>query len=169
MNMKIVPIDQIPKETVNCPDNLVDLYRHCLHMENICMTDDGIGLSAAQIGVPWKLFVVRYESGPAPPRLRIAFRHFVDCRYEPTSDEKEKSIEGCLSLRNAAGKFRHFEVERFKGVRVVGKELLTHPNFHLVDVDFVPEGVYRTVFQHEIDHQNGVLISDIGKEMQLWK
>jgi peptide deformylase len=179
--LAIVPVEQIPKETSPCPvDDLQVLFKTCLQMENVCLTDDGVGLSAAQVGIPWKLFVVRYRGGSVrtglPPKpARIYFRYFLDCKYESLGDEKDKSLEGCLSLRHPDGRFRHFEVERYKRVRVVGKEFLTRvmvgdiATMKVIDVTLEPDDVYRIVFQHEIDHQNNILISDIGKEINIWK
>jgi peptide deformylase len=162
--LSLVPVEQIPKETIDCQtDDLQKLYRTCIQMENVCLINDGVGLSAVQVGVPWKLFIVRYQ----PPRM--PFRYFLNCRYEPITEEKDKSIEGCLSLRQADGRFRHFEVERYKKVRVVGQELTDIIKLVVSDFSFEPDDVYRIVFQHEIDHQNNILISDIGKELNIWK
>jgi peptide deformylase len=164
--LSIVPIDQIPKEVTDCPTNdLVGLLATCLQMADICVKEHGIGLAAVQVGLPWKLFVVRYIIGPANDQ----FRFFVNCRYEPVGDKKEKSLEGCLSIRRPNGDFRHFEVDRHTLVRVVGSELLADKELRIEPVTLEPTGHYSFVFQHEIDHQDLVLISDIGTEYEVWK
>jgi peptide deformylase len=38
----------------------------------------------------------------------------------------------------------------------------------LEDIDKDLEGRLAVVFQHEIDHQKGILISDIGRKMEMW-
>lgn len=159
--LSIVPVDEIPKTIGDCPTtSLVDLYKLCSYMEELCVKEKGIGLSAVQVGVPWKLFVVRYPT---------CFRYFIDCEYTPLAEEKEKSLEGCLSLKKPDGALRFFEVERFKKIKFHGKELKLSPKLELVDVQEEPTDHYRIVYQHEIDHHRLVLISDIGTELELWK
>lgn len=161
--LSIVPVDEIPKVVGDCPTaSLVDLYKLCSHMENLCIKENGIGLSAVQVGVPWKLFVVSYPTH---------FRYFVNCEYTPLSEEKEKSLEGCLSLKKPDGALRFFEVERFKKIKILGQELKMNPSLKLemVEVQEEPTDHYRIVHQHEIDHHRLVLISDIGTELELWK
>jgi peptide deformylase len=163
--LSIVPVEQIPKEVTDCPTNdLVGLFGICLQMAELCIKEHGIGLAAVQVGVPWKLFVVRYMSG-----TNDQFRFFLNCRYVPLGEEKEKSLEGCLSLRRPNGDYRHFEVERHSKVKVEGYELLADTTLRVEPITLEPLDYYRFVFQHEIDHQDLVLISDIGTEYEVWK
>jgi len=142
-------------------------------MAELCIKEHGIGLAAVQVGIPWKLFVVRYinegTSATAWIPTNDQFRFFVNCRYVPLSEEKEKSLEGCLSIRRPNGDFRHFEVDRYKQVKVEGHELLVSPELKVEPVTVEPKGFHNFVFQHEIDHQDLVLISDIGVEYEVWK
>ena len=78
------------------------------------------------------------------------------------------SIEGCLSLKNKEGSLRFFKVKRYKKVRVTGKMLLTDKDLKLIDLDKELDGLMGTVYQHEIDHHRGILISDIGEELHLY-
>ena len=39
---------------------------------------------------------------------------------------------------------------------------------NLVTFEKKYDGFFSSILQHEIDHQNGILISDIGKEMDLY-
>ena len=171
-SLSIVPLDSIPKDIVECPtDDLVDLYKLCSYMAELCTNEKGIGLSAVQVGVPWKVFVVKYM---CMPDGKDYFRYFVNCTYAPVViplalDEKEKSLEGCLSLKKSNGELRYFEVERYKNIVLKGQELKSEPNLELVDVHEEPKDYYRIVYQHEVDHQQLVLISDIGKEIEIWK
>lgn len=128
-------------------------------MEQICTAQNGIGLSAVQVGIPWKLFIVQRGAG---------YEYYIDCEYNGTGC-KGKSIEGCLSLRDAQGHLRRFEVERHETVTVTGKRLKISdsPSLVLEDVNQTEKGLYAVVFAHEIDHQNDILISDIGTEVEL--
>lgn len=156
--LALVPPDQIPV-AIDCPtDDLMSLYRLAVKMENLCTEQDGIGLSAVQIGIPWRLFIVR--------RGR-QYEYYLNCEYKG-SGEKQRSIEGCLSLKTPEGILRRFEVERFPSIAIKGKRLrLSHqPGLVLEDFEETETGLYGVVFQHEIDHCFQVLISDIGREIE---
>ncbi len=102
----------------------------------------GIGLAAPQIGVPLRVVVADTDAGPLAvvnPRLR---------RRSGT----QVGVEGCLSIPGVFGdvrRARRIEVEgrNVRGRRVVlkGRDLLAR------------------VFQHEVDHLNGVLFIDPGR------
>jgi peptide deformylase len=158
-DLKLVPPSSIPKG-LDCPlDDLPELYKLALSMQIICEKENGIGLSAVQVGVPLNFFVVNFHNN---------YRFFVNCSYDSTNQEKEKYIEGCLSLRTAEGKLRYYEVERFKEIIVKGKELTCEPNLQIKDIEMSFADFYKVVFQHEIDHQNLITIDLIGKEVFLW-
>lgn len=128
-------------------------------MQEICQKEDGIGLSAVQIGIPINFFVINFDEG---------FRFFVNCEYESLSEKKIKGIEGCLSIKGIDGKPKSFLVERFEEVKITGKELIPD-SMSLVDIDLTPTDFFRVVFQHEIDHAHQITIDQIGKEVYLWK
>lgn len=140
------------------------LFVTALKMEHLCSKENGIGLSAVQVGLPWDLFVVRRMQAGSPD----VYEYYVDCRYWDEGEKTISSIEGCLSLKRD-GKPRRFEVERYEKVRIQGKKLLL--GFDglpmLEDVQFVEQGLYGIVFQHEIDHSMGILISQIGTEIEV--
>jgi len=156
--MKIVEVDLIPeaKNVNDVPlDDPMKVYKVCLEMQKICEENEGIGISSVQVGIPWKLFIIKADDNSGN------YDYFANCVYEPTYDSKRiVSLEGCLSLRSEDGRLRQFQVERFDHINILGFK------FTLDDFNFIPfkasidasrQGV---VFQHEIDHQLGVLISD---------
>jgi peptide deformylase len=163
---KIVPVTDIPKDIIDCPiDNLKVLYRTCLEMQLLCLQEGGVGLAAAQIGVPWRLFVVvDINSSKTVPN----FRYFLNCEYIPIGDEKQLSVEGCLSLRSPGGEMRRFRVNRYRKIQLRGQELLTSDKLKLTDVDEMHEGEFAIILQHEQEHQRGILIDQIGEEISLW-
>jgi peptide deformylase len=160
--MQIIPVEEIPKAEDVPLDNLMKIYKVCLDMEKVCK--EGVGISAVQVGIPWKLFLVRYYDH---------FEYYINCEYEPLVDVNQKhfqSIEGCLSLRNKDGSFRQFLVERFPKIKVKGKRLRVNNDLTLEDIDINFENdKYAIILQHEIDHFLGVegLISNIGKEIEI--
>lgn len=160
----LVSVDVIPNAK-ECPeDNLAEIYRICLLMEEVCDKEQGIGLSAVQVGIPWQLFIVKF---PLTESDSPYYRHFVNCKYEGVGEEKGRSLESCLSLKNDKGNLRYFDVDRYKSIQFTGKELITESKLSLADVSMKSEDYYRIVYQHEIDHHFGILISDIGKEFEI--
>jgi peptide deformylase len=157
--LKIVAVADIPKATDVPLDNLMTIFRLCNKMEKICDENNGIGLSANQVGIPWKLFILKRNR---------TFEYYVNCDYIGEG-EKMRSVEGCLSLRNESGEFRRFEVERFSKIKLNGKQLIISgmPSLVLHDVSREEKDLFAVVFQHEIDHGSDKLISDIGKEVEI--
>ena len=166
--MEIVPIDQIPNQATEIPldESIAKVYDTCVQMEDLCEKSDGIGLSAVQVGIPWKLFVIKSDgNNPLVPEGRYGY--FVNCDYEEvTENDRIVSVEGCLSIRSPEGQLRSFQVERRKTIKLSGY-MIKNNVYKEVDcvLDAFQQGV---VFQHEIDHQRGRLISDLGQEIFLW-
>jgi peptide deformylase len=159
-DLKIVPLDSIPSGQECSFGNLPELYKLGLLMQAVCDKEKGIGLSAVQLGIPSNFFVLNYGQDN--------YRFFANCTYSSLSEDKEKYIEGCLSIKSPDGKLRHFEVERFKNIMVKGKELTSNPILEIKDFELTPTDYYKIVFQHEIDHASLITIDQIGKEVFLW-
>lgn len=161
-------LDSIVSPPMNDP---LELYKKFLQMEIVCEREGGIGLSAVQVGLPWKIFVVKSD-GSVDFAPKGKYGYFINCEYEPTTNAQQiVSLEGCLSLRSPEGRLRHFQVERWSEIRVLGSRLTIIEN-QLSIIEFEKEIGLReqsVVFQHEIDHQRAVLISDRGQEVLLWR
>jgi peptide deformylase len=164
----IVPVDQIPKldEIQNVTD-LPAAFKICKRLEAICEQQKGIGLSAVQVGIPLKLFVVK-----GSPTSRFAsndyYAYFANCEYSNHPDGvMVVSYEGCLSLRNEQGKLRHFEVDRSTKIHLTGTRLVFRKGAVQAEpIDAVLDVHEQSIpFAHEIDHHRCVLISEIGKEV----
>jgi peptide deformylase len=156
--MVVVSIENIPELARIIPTPLFEpmaVYKIAQQMMTICEAQNGIGLSAVQVGIPWQFFIVKFPHG---------YELFSDCVYVPAVPEKKTSVEGCLSLPGL-----RFVVERYPQVRVTGKRLAS-PTGDLVIENYDQEwqGLFSVVFQHEIDHQLGILISQIGKPLDVW-
>lgn len=159
--MQIVKLEDIPIQDFFTPkEDLVHLYSVAQKMEMICKEKNGMGLAAAQVGLPWNLFV--YWSNY--PSQKQKFDCLIDCNYQPISDKKSISIEGCLSLEG------RYKVDRFEKIRVVGKKLdQKNGSLILTEFDCVFSDVISVVLQHEIDHQFGrsKMIDTIGTRIYL--
>lgn len=100
----------------------------------------GVGLAAPQVGLSERLIVVEYDEQQfalANPEIRWA------------SEETEVGEEGCLSLPKLYG-----DVERSRAVRVQGLDIANKR------VTIEAEGWLSRIFQHEVDHLDGILFPD---------
>jgi peptide deformylase len=102
----------------------------------------GVGLAAPQLGLLLQLFTYQFGEGDEPGVL-------VNPVVESSSDETAVDDEGCLSLGSVG-----VPVERAVAITVSGQDL----EGESVRMDL--EGYQARVFQHEIDHLNGVLMID---------
>ena len=159
--MKIVSVQEIPKSTQIPPlDKLLEVYATGQQMEEICKKNNGVGLAAVQVGIPWKFFVYYNED------LK-SFEYIADAKYEPLEQNSHLSIEGCLSLRHG-DKMRFFKDKRFDSIKVSGKKIVAKDKVEIEEFEkILNKSLESVVFQHEIDHQNNTLISDIGEEIDI--
>ena len=113
----------------------------------------GVGLAAPQVNVSRRVIVVEYED----PEENIPHQLYavVNPEIVSFSAETEVGVEGCLSIPGIIG-----EVERAKRVEVRGFDRHGKP-FRLHT-----EGWVARIFQHEIDHLNGVLFTDRASRVE---
>lgn len=109
-------------------------------MMRVMREAEGVGLAANQIGRLKRIFVAAHED-----EQYVIVNPVIEERSETT----EKDVEGCLSIPET-----RVEVERPIAVTVSGQD----PSGEPVRVE--AEGLLARIFQHEIDHLNGVLILD---------
>jgi peptide deformylase len=116
----------------------------------------GVGLAAPQVGIPDRLIVVEYpeddEQEDSPKKLYI----IVNPEIKEISSETELGIEGCLSIPNL-----HGEVERALSVTVKGQTRRGQA------FKIKAKGWLARIFQHEIDHVNGVVFTD--RATKVWR
>lgn len=141
--------DPILKQTLekfdfkNPPVDPVLLYQD---LAQTMIEHNGIGLSANQIGLPYRAFVMRAEDviGVFNPII-------VDFSAETVTLE-----EGCLSYPNLFVK-----INRPKKI----KARYTLPNGEVVTQVF--DGITARCFQHELDHLDGILYTKRANRIHL--
>jgi peptide deformylase len=101
---------------------------------------DGVGLAAPQIGVSLRVFVAR--SGT---RDYV----FINPKIRPVGDEMNTMVEGCLSLPAIFGEVRRHAEVVITGADRFGTFKRTRTS-----------GELARIFQHEMDHLEGVLFID---------
>jgi peptide deformylase len=109
-------------------------------MMRVMREAEGVGLAANQIGHLKRIVVATHEDEQYA---------IVNPVIEERSEVTEKDIEGCLSIPET-----RVEVERPIAVTVSGQDPSGEP------VRLEAEGLLARIFQHEIDHLDGVLILD---------
>ncbi len=118
------------------------------HMRKIMKEANGIGLSANQIGLPYRFFVA------SPPEQNKFYAVF-NPRVEKTNGKKIKLEEGCLSVPNWFG-----ETLRYSEVIISGYNRYNKP------IKIKAWDTLAHIFQHEIDHLEGRLFIDMAKEIK---
>jgi peptide deformylase len=111
--------------------------------------EPGVGLAAPQINISQRLIVVEYPEDDTNPDSKPKVFVLVNPELTYVSDEKEKGVEGCLSVPRLFG-----EVERSKSITLKGQ------NQHGKKITIKANGWLARIFQHEIDHLNGILFVD---------
>jgi peptide deformylase len=135
------PILRTMSEDIDPSDAIVQAVARS--MIEIMLEQQGIGLAAPQVGLPWRLFVTR---DPENEEGGIAW---INPRLEVTNKELVSDEEGCLSLPEIRG-----EVRRPAGIQISGHSIDGQPITTQSD-DFIAR-----VWQHENDHLDGILITD---------
>lgn len=125
----------------------------------------GVGLAAVQVGVGQRVITVEYaeepetepeEGEPPPPPPEPVLYVLINPEITRSSRGKVAGIEACLSVPGFAG-----EVERNTEVVVKGHNVQGAP------VRIKAKGWLARIFQHEIDHLNGILYVD--RATKVWE
>jgi peptide deformylase len=120
----------------------------------------GVGLAAPQVGVGLRVIVVEYAEGSEEPRKegepppKPELYILVNPEITRRSRAKVTGDEACLSVPGFSG-----EVERHADVVVKGH------NLHGAPIRIRAKGWLARIFQHEIDHLDGVLYVDRASKM----
>lgn len=103
----------------------------------------GIGLSANQVGLEWRMFIASYRN-----KFYAVFNPVITKQ----SSEKETLEEGCLSIPETFINVPRSVAIVIEGFDQNGKKLKIKTS-----------GIMARIFQHELDHLNGKLITDYVK------
>lgn len=108
--------------------------------------ENGIGLAAPQVGKSWRLICVKAKEGPLvfinPVIIKKSFR-------------KNTAEEGCLSVPGIFGL-----VKRHNSLVLAAQSLKKEK------IKLKAKGLMARVIQHEIDHLDGILFTDIVEKGQ---
>jgi peptide deformylase len=124
------------------------------HMKKMMEKANGIGLSANQIGLPYKVFVAKMPNIPKN-NLANKFYAIFNPKIEKVEGKKIDLEEGCLSVPDMFGKTPRYPKITISGFNRYGKP-----------IKIKAWGLLAHIFQHEIDHLNGKLFIDSAKELK---
>lgn len=114
-----------------------------LDMFEVMYSTYGAALAAPQVGISLRLIVMD------PARLNFGPHVLVNPIIIYQDDFEEAAIESCLSLPNYSGRV-------FRSTRVY----VSAYNLNGQKVEYDVDGLLARIFQHEIDHLDGILFCD---------
>jgi peptide deformylase len=149
LKRKARAVTQFDKNLHTLLDDMVETMREA----------PGVGLAAPQIGLSERIAVIEYyekeedeEKEDAPKKVWAV----VNPEIVKASQETLMGVEGCLSIPGLVG-----EVERHAEVHVKAM------NRHGKPVKIKAKGWLARIFQHEIDHLNGILFTE--RATRVWQ
>lgn len=110
----------------------------------------GVALAGVQVDKLLRIVVIRNNFDNKDDQSFSVFINPVITKYEGSIEE---DFEGCLSVKSIYGKIPRYTKVRVKALDLDGRE-----------VRVTAEGFLARIFQHEIDHTNGVVFIDKIKD-----
>lgn len=152
---KEVPIKEIPSKDVQ---GVITRMKRAVAAE-----EDGVAIAAPQIGESLRIFVVSGRALAIMDKMVDAAINpldyedlvFINPVITKLSRKKRKMEEGCLSVRWLYGKVTRSERASIKAYNEEGKR-----------VERGAAGLLAQIFQHEMDHLDGVLFIDKATDLE---
>ena len=143
LTKKCKPVKEITPRIIEACNDMVETMKAA----------DGVGIAAPQIGIMKRFFIAmpHVEADDEELRDRIYYMINPEITYREGTQE---SSEGCLSVPGYMGL-----VDRPMKIRIKATDL------EGAEHEYEFEGFEATVFCHEYDHLEGILYSDIAKDM----
>ena len=113
---------------------------------------DGVGLAAVQVGKSIQLCVIAKNFNTLNTKEDLCL---INPSWAKMSVFKDWDEEGCLSVPGVYGKVKRYKKIKVKALDKNGKSL-----------EFVAEGFFARIVQHETDHLNGHLFIEKAKDLR---
>ena len=114
----------------------------------------GVGLAAPQIGESIRMIVVEYPEDDSVEDSPVKTYKVINPEIIWRSEETVEGNEGCLSIPGYVGTVERYESIKVKGLSVFGRPLKISAS-----------GWLARIFQHEIDHLEGICYIDRATEI----
>ncbi len=150
-----VPIKDIKTEKIQ---DLIEQLKLAVTAE-----DDGVAIAAPQIGAGLRMFIVAGRAqailnkakGTAADEEVYSDLIFINPVLTKLSKKKKKMEEGCLSVRWLYGEVLRSEKVTLHAYDENGKKIVRGAS-----------GLLAQIFQHEVDHLNGILFIDKAENVE---
>jgi peptide deformylase len=106
----------------------------------------GAALAAVQIARPYRVVVIRNDFDNKDDK---SFSIFINPEIAKVEGEPAEELEGCLSVKDVYGSVARYPKVKVKALNLEGKP-----------IRITATGFLARVFQHEIDHTNGIVFVD---------
>lgn len=127
-----------------------DMEAATLDWEDNRAHEVGVALAAVQINSLLRVVVIRNNFDDKKDRT---FQVFINPEITKYEGKQTEDFEGCLSVKDLYGKVKRYEKVRIKALNENGQP-----------IRLTAEGFLARVFQHEIDHTNGIVFIDHIKD-----
>ena len=146
--MQIAPFEDSTLEQFNMKDR-TDLSKV---MYDTMVKYGGLGLSCNQVGLPYRMFVMGGHPSIEEGKVRYVFNPIVN----DVSEETVVFKEGCLSFP-----FLFLSIKRPKWVSV------RYTDENNEEIEETLHSMSGRIFQHENEHMNGYLFTDLVSKFKL--
>lgn len=134
-----------------------EVHAVAARMIELMREEDGIGLAAPQVGLPWRLFVAHVPPSPEAGRMldsdpmtsMLDVEVYMNPVLRDFVGDLESYEEGCLSLPDINGDVRRPPQVTIEATDLEGNRFTR-----------TGAGLLARCWQHECDHLDGVLIID---------
>lgn len=128
-----------------------DMKQATLDWEETRAHEVSVALAAVQIDVLYRIIILRNNFDNKQDKT---FHVFINPEITKYEGKLVEDYEGCLSVRDIYGKVPRHDRVRIKALNERGAE-----------VRLTADGFLARVFQHEIDHTNGIVFIDRIREL----
>ena len=115
-------------------------------MKDTMKVENGVGIAAPQVGVHDRVIIAETEEGPTA---------FINPEITERAFKMVDSEEGCLSVPGCWGIVKRHRAVTVKAYKEDGTQVTLKAN-----------GLLAIIFQHEIDHLDGILFIDRAEDIR---
>ncbi len=146
---------EVPQKVIGTKkiQNIIERMKIAMHRE-----EDGVAIAAPQIGESLRIFVVSGQVQAMKDKDKEKVYPdlvFINPEITKLSKKKKSMEEGCLSVRWLYGKVVRHERASIKALDEHGNKVARGAS-----------GLLAQIFQHEVDHLDGVLFTDKASDLE---
>jgi peptide deformylase len=139
----LVPVADIKKKNIQ---TLIAEMQAAVDRE-----EDAVAIAAPQLGESVRIFVVSKKVNKKFTEDLV----FINPEIIRLGKKKETMQEGCLSVRWKYGDVKRATTASVRALNIEGNEFVMNGR-----------GLLAQIFQHEVDHLNGILFIDTAKDVK---